>query len=321
MGVLVAQELIDKNEVCNAFIQASVSNGLVDKDGEREVRRQIEKGFKIGTEKAANDNLPKAKSPANEQKSISATPFVAVDPTRIPAREWLYDRHYIRKFVSATIAGSGVGKSALKLVQTVSMAIGRDLLDGSNSITRLRVWYWNGEDPKDEIQRRIAAICLHYKIEQKDLEGWLFIDSGHEMPICLAIEDRGKVSLDEGQKKSIGETIARNKVDVVILDPFIAIHRVSENNNPLIDRVVKLLGEIANRENCSIEIVHHIRKPAAGQNEATADDSRGGGAIVNAARSCRVLNRMTSKEAEPTPIEQDDRYRYIRQWKAEPGST
>jgi len=120
MGVLIAQGHIDKNEVFNAFIQASVSNGLVDKDGEREVRRQIKKGFKIGAEKAANDNLPKAKSPANEQKSIAATPFVAVDPARIPPREWLYDRDYIRKFVSATIAGGGVGKSALKLVQTVS---------------------------------------------------------------------------------------------------------------------------------------------------------------------------------------------------------
>jgi AAA domain len=270
------------------------------------------KGFKIGAEKAANDNLPKAKSPANEQKSIAATPFVAVDPARIPPREWLYDRHYIRKFVSATIAGGGVGKSALKLVQTVSMAIGRDLLDGGEPITRLHVWYWNGEDPKDEIQRRIAAICLYYKIEPKELEGWLFVDSGHDIPICLATEDRGKVSLDERQRKSVGETIACNNIDVVILDPFIAIHRVSENNNPLIDRVLKLLGEIANRENCSIEIVHHIRKPAAGQNEATADDSRGGGAIVNAARSCRVLNRMNSKEAERTPIDQDSRYRYIR---------
>jgi hypothetical protein len=56
------------------------------------------------------------------------------------------------------------------------MAVGRDLLDGSKPITRLRVWYWNGEDPKDEIQRRIAAICLHYKIEQKDLEGCAELD-------------------------------------------------------------------------------------------------------------------------------------------------
>ena len=75
------------------------------------------------------------------------------------------------------------------------MAIGRDLLDGGNPIRRLRVWYWNGEDPKDEIQRRIAAICSHYKIDQKDLEGRLFIDGGHDTPMCLASEDRGRVEI------------------------------------------------------------------------------------------------------------------------------
>ena len=35
---------------------------------------------------------------------------------------------------------------------------------------RLRVWYWNGEDPLDEIDRRLAAICVHYNVDAKELE-------------------------------------------------------------------------------------------------------------------------------------------------------
>ena len=61
----------------------------------------------------------------------------------------------------------------------------------------------------------------------------------------------------------------------MIVDPFIAIHKVSENNNPSIDQVVKQLGWIAGRRNRAIEIVHHVRKPSAGQHDVTADDSRG----------------------------------------------
>jgi hypothetical protein len=38
---------------------------------------------------------------------------------------------------------------------------------------RLRVWYWNGEDPKEETERRIAAILLHFKIPPEEIEGWL----------------------------------------------------------------------------------------------------------------------------------------------------
>jgi hypothetical protein len=118
--------------------------------------------------------------------------------------------------------------------------------------------------------------------------------------------------LNEKAINAINETLGQNKIDVLVLDPFISIHRVSENNNPLIDQVVKLLGRVANQNNCGIEIVHHVRKPAAGQQEITADDTRGGGAIVNAVRSCQVLNRMSKKEAEQAQIEEDERFRYFR---------
>ena len=96
------------------------------------------------------------------------------------------------------------------------------------------------------------------------------------------------------------------------LDPFIAIHTVSENSNSLIDQVVKRLSGITAQQNCSIEIVHHVRKPTMGQHEINADDARGGGAIGNAVRSCQVLNRMSKPDAERAPIEEEQRFRYFR---------
>jgi AAA domain len=249
---------------------------------------------------------------AQPRKEVRATPFAAFDFAKIPPRQWLYGRHYIRQYVTATVASGGSAKTALKLVEVVSMAISRDLLNGDKSIHRQRVWYWNGEDPQDEIERCIAAICLHYKIEPKELEGWLFLDTGHEMPICLATENRGTVTVSGEVFTAINETLKLNNINVLVIDPFISIHRVSENNNALIDQVVKSLGRIAKQNDCAIEIVHHVRKPAAGQQEITADDTRGGGAIVNAVRSCQVLNRMSNKEAEQARIKQDERFRYFR---------
>src|SRR5262249_33530069 len=162
-------------------------------------------------------------------------------------------RHYIRQYVTATVASGGSAKTALKLVEVVSMAIGRDLLNGDKFIHRQRVWYWNGEDPLDEIERRIAAICLHYKIEPEELEGWLFLDTGHAMPICLATENRGVVAVSVEVMTAINEALEENNIDVLVLDPFISIHKVSENNNALIDQVVKSLGTIANQNDCAIE--------------------------------------------------------------------
>jgi hypothetical protein len=50
----------------------------------------------------------------------------------------------------------------------------------------MRVWYWNGEDPLDEIQKRVAAAMKLHKITEADLGGRLFVDSGRDMPIKVA---------------------------------------------------------------------------------------------------------------------------------------
>src|ERR1700704_3288224 len=103
--------------------------------------------------------------------TFSATPYVRRDPKTIPPRQFLHAGHYIRGFLSATIAPGGLGKTSLQLVEAVGMAIGRDLLKGIAAPRRLRVWYWNLEDPRDETDRRIAAIVLHYKINPAEIEG------------------------------------------------------------------------------------------------------------------------------------------------------
>jgi hypothetical protein len=111
------------------------------------------------------------------------------------------------------------------------------------------------------------------------------------------------------------------QIDVVIMDPFISMHMVSESNNTLIDVVVKELGRIANRTNCSIEIVHHTRKPGLGQTALTADDSRGASAIVNGCRSVRVLNSMSVTEAKDFKIDADDRFEYFTVSNGKPNMT
>ena len=65
------------------------------------------------------------------------------------------------------------------------MASGKPLL-GVAPRERVHVWYWNGEDPRDELERRVTAAANHYGLTKEDIEGWLFIDSGRKMPIKIA---------------------------------------------------------------------------------------------------------------------------------------
>jgi hypothetical protein len=246
---------------------------------------------------------------------ITANPFVWRDPKTIPQRQWLYGEHYIRRYLNVTVAPGGLGKSALSLVEAVAMATGRDLL-GVKPTERCRVWVINLEDPLDELDRRIAAICLHYKVSREELDRWLFLNSGRDASICLARDHRGELVLNMQALEQLRETIRANKIDVVILDPFIGAHHVSENDNMKIKAVCHQLTMLAEDTNCAIGLVHHVRKPAQGQGETTANDARGAGALIDAARVARVLNRMTQEEATRCGIEKPGYFFRVNNGKA-----
>ena len=96
---------------------------------------------------------------------------------------------------------------------------------------------------------------------------------------------------------ALKHTIRENKIDVFVVDPAVASHAVPENDNGAINAVCRQWAMLAEETGCAVELVHHVRKGAAGQTEHTVDDARGAGALLAAARSVRVLNRMTAEEA------------------------
>lgn len=238
-------------------------------------------------------------------RPLAFTPYTWIDPDKIPPRRFLYGRHYIRQFLSTDISPGGIGKSSLAIVDAVAMAAHKDLV-GILPNERLRVAYWNGEDPMEELQRRIQAVCAHYDIDSGDIEGRLFVDSGRLLPIMLAYESRNGVVLDQAVIDAIITSIQASKIDVLIVDPFIASHRVGENDNNAIEMVAKAWSHIADVTGCSVNLVHHSRK--LNGEEVTVESGRGASALLAACRSARTLNQMTKDEAAQLNVEQHRLY-------------
>src|SRR5207245_419481 len=93
------------------------------------------------------------------------------------------------------------------LVEAVAMATGVDLLNTGRMYERpLRVAYWNGEDPQEEVERRLEAVIRHYSVPE-------FPDGGgsdksvcqHEMPLQPAHLEllANNLFTDTGRKKPI----------------------------------------------------------------------------------------------------------------------
>lgn len=236
-----------------------------------------------------------------DRQRITAKPFAWRPTADIPKREWLYGRHLIRKFVSLDIAPGGVGKSSIKVVEALAMTAGQALLNKEVFGGPLRVWFYNLEDPDEETERRIHAAMQHHGLQPEDVGDRLFVNSGRDMPLVIAEETATGTRIVRPVVEDVVSAILEDRIDVLTVDPFVSSHTVSENDNGAIDMVAKEWARIADRCNCAINLVHHVRKTNGA--EVTAESSRGAVALIGAARSVVVYNRMTKEEAEAAGIE------------------
>lgn len=217
------------------------------------------------------------------------TAFVWRDPSTLAPRPWLYGRHLIRKQVSVTVAPGGVGKSSLTICEALAMASGRELL-GDWTARGLKVWVYNLEDTRDELERRIIAAMQHHEVSPDEIDGRLFMDTGRERALSTAVQTRDGIQIIKPEMEALATEIAVREIDVLVIDPFVSSHQVSENDNGAIDLVAKEWARLADYCNCAIELVHHTRKTNG--EEATTESARGATALLGAARSGRVLNKM-----------------------------
>jgi hypothetical protein len=236
------------------------------------------------------------------------------DPSMIPPRHSLYDGHYIRRAIGATIGGGGRAKTTRGIFEAVCMAVGFDIatkeqLPGS----KLRIWVCNGEEDQDELDRRVAATCQHYGIAQADLGGRLFVQSVRDNPLRIATLVGNRPTINQDVMRYMEDFIDRNGIDVFMLDPLVSFHGVAENDNSHMDVVIKEgFGAIANRTQSAGEVFHHPGKAKPGQVDTTVEDGRGASAILWAVRSARVLNFMTPDEAAKLGLSEDERRLHIR---------
>jgi hypothetical protein len=228
------------------------------------------------------------------------------DPGVIPPREWLLANQFCCGFISSIVAAGGTGKSALRLLQFISLALGRPLC-GQHVFRRCRVLLISLEDDADELQRRIAAVLLHYGIPRSELRGWLFFTT----PKLAKLAEMNNRTRSVGPLiQQIRYAIECHDPDLVSLDPFIKTHSLEENDSGDMDFVCDLLAGLAVEYNIAVDSPHHVHK---GQMKpGDADSGRGSSGIKDAGRLIYTLTPMTESEAETFNIPVDERGLYIR---------
>jgi len=248
----------------------------------------------------AVDNDPK---PASQ---FALRSLQILDQRKIPHRQWLYGTDLIRGFVTLLVAPGGSGKSSLILAMALALATNRRLLK-THIHQQCRVALLNLEDPQHEIDRRLAALAMHYNINNSDVGGRLFI-SPPDRGVRIAEAGPDGFSVIYPDEEAIISEVRRNQIDVLGVDPFAESHALEENSNPAMVKAAAAWRRVAREGNCSVILSHHVRKGPMD----SIDAARGAKALSDSARIGLLLSTMTEDEAGNLGICADDRLQYVR---------
>jgi hypothetical protein len=224
----------------------------------------------------------------------------------IPPRGWLLGATFCRRFLSSLIADGGVGKTAVRIAQLISLAIGRSLT-GEHVFLRCKVLIVSLEDDRDELRRRVYAVMRHHGVSAVDVRGWLFLSAPKGLRLAEMVDGAPAAGV---LARLLRQSIIDLRLDIISLDPFIKTHSLEENNNGAIDYVCTLLAKIAIEHDCAIDLPHHTKKGAGAAGDA--DRGRGASSMKDSARLVYTLNQMTTDEATQFGVNEADRKALIR---------
>lgn len=169
---------------------------------------------------------------------------------REPEHRWLIEGLWGADAVG-TIGGEPKScKSFLALGMAVSVASGRPCLGRFAPHRTGRVLLFAAEDALHVVRERLEGICAHFRFDLPDLDLWVITAP----TVRLDVED---------DRRRLAATVAELKPVLLILDPFVRLHRVDENVSSAVVPLLAFLREIQRRENCAVALVHHARKGAA----------------------------------------------------------
>jgi len=164
-----------------------------------------------------------------------------------PTRRWLVDYLWARAGVGIIGGAPKCCKSWLGLDLAVSVASGTPCLDTFAVREPGGVLVYMAEDAAPVVKERLLGICRHRALDLTALP--------------IGVITAPSVRLDEPRdQRRLVETIRRHAPRLLLLDPFVRLHRINENQAGEVAAVLGYLRELQRTHDLAIAVVHHARK-------------------------------------------------------------
>jgi hypothetical protein len=171
-------------------------------------------------------------------------------PLRTEAQRWLVTGLWLEQAVGVLGGEPKCCKSFLALDVAVAVASGTACLRHFPVPTAGRVLLYSAEDALHIVRRRLEGICAAAQVSFEDLD----------LQVIIAPTVRLDLAVD---RERLERTVAAFKPRLLVLDPFVRLHRIDENASGEVAPLLAYLRELQRRHAISVLLVHHAKKGGA----------------------------------------------------------
>jgi hypothetical protein len=172
-------------------------------------------------------------------------------------RRWLVDGLWSRAAVGIIGGAPKCKKSWLGLDLAVSVASGTPCLGAFDVLEPGPALLYMAEDDARTVKGRVAGICRHRELPLAELDVHLITAPSLRL-------DR------EADCRRLASVVAELAPRILVLDPFVRLHRLDENDAGHISGLLAYLRELQREHDLAVVVVHHARKngsaASSGQN-------------------------------------------------------
>jgi len=201
--------------------------------------------------------------------------FLAAPP---PEPVWEYHGYTARGDVVLEVGDPGAGKSMNVLARAVTAARGGGEHLGE-PVAAARVLFIDLENPEDVVYARLYAFGLRDNVETLR---YVWRPAGFDL-------------LKKATVDSLRATIIEHEAEIVYIDSLRrAAPGLDENDSAKVSAVFTPLRELAAELGCTVDVVHHPRKPIGDAKVEALYAARGSGDLIGSVDSYLFYRRLGS---------------------------
>lgn len=171
-------------------------------------------------------------------------------PKQHPDTQWLIDSLWAHQAVGIVGGEPKCCKSILALEIAVSVASGTHCLNHFQVCNKGPVLLFAAEDRSSIVRQRIEGLAAQKHLDFDKLN--------------IFVIDTPSIRLDLTQdQQRLNQTVEKIRPQLLILDPFVRLHRVDENHAADVAPLLAFLRELQRRFDTAVLLVHHAKKAAS----------------------------------------------------------